>query len=48
MTKEGREEAGIVDLPATSAQAFITFNLDEVVCGALGDNLLSTLSKRKR
>ena len=38
MTKEEREEAGIVDLPATLAQALVTLQSNEVVCGALGEH----------
>ncbi|KAB2460701.1 type I glutamate--ammonia ligase [Bacillus sp. CH126_4D] len=47
MTKEEREEAGIVDLPATLAQALITLQTNEVVCGALGDHLLEHFIEAK-
>ncbi|MEZ2647111.1 type I glutamate--ammonia ligase [Bacillus wiedmannii] len=47
MTKEEREEAGIVDLPATLAQALITLKSNEVVCGALGDHLLEHFIEAK-
>ncbi|TCD30497.1 type I glutamate--ammonia ligase [Bacillus wiedmannii] len=47
MTKEEREEAGIVDLPATLAQALITLQSNEVVCGALGDHLLEHFIEAK-
>ena len=47
MTKEEREEAGIVDLPATLAQALVTLQSDEVVCGALGDHLLEHFIEAK-
>ena len=47
MTKEEREEAGIVDLPATLAQALVTLQSDEVVCGALGEHLLEHFIEAK-
>ncbi|HDR7793562.1 type I glutamate--ammonia ligase [Bacillus paramycoides] len=47
MTKEEREEAGIVDLPATLAQALVTLQSNEVVCGALGDHLLEHFIEAK-
>ncbi|MGH0592134.1 MULTISPECIES: type I glutamate--ammonia ligase [Bacillus] len=47
MTKEEREEAGIVDLPATLAQALITLQSNEVVCGALGEHLLEHFIEAK-
>lgn len=47
MTKEEREEAGIVDLPATLAQALLTLQSNEVVCGALGDHLLEHFIEAK-
>ncbi|MDJ1474110.1 type I glutamate--ammonia ligase [Bacillus sp. LS15-K4] len=47
MTKEEREEAGIVDLPATLAQALITLQSNEVVCSALGDHLLEHFIEAK-
>ena len=48
MTKEEREEAGIVDLPATLAQALVTLQSNEVISNALGDPYLSTSSKRRK
>ncbi|TPV44542.1 type I glutamate--ammonia ligase [Bacillus dicomae] len=47
MTKEEREEAGIIDLPATLAQALVTLQANEVVCGALGDHLLEHFIEAK-
>ncbi|EEL86734.1 type I glutamate--ammonia ligase [Bacillus cereus] len=47
MTKEEREEAGIVDLPATLAQALVTLQSNEIVCGALGDHLLEHFIEAK-
>ncbi|MGG0459583.1 type I glutamate--ammonia ligase [Bacillus mycoides] len=47
MTKEEREEAGIVDLPATLAQALVTLQANEVVCSALGDHLLEHFIEAK-
>ncbi|OTY12924.1 type I glutamate--ammonia ligase [Bacillus thuringiensis serovar navarrensis] len=47
MTKEEREEAGIVDLPATLAQALVTLQSNEIVCGALGDHLLERFIEAK-
>ncbi|MBW3495116.1 MULTISPECIES: type I glutamate--ammonia ligase [Bacillus] len=47
MTKEEREEAGIVDLPATLAQALVTLQANEIVCGALGDHLLEHFIEAK-
>lgn len=47
MTKEEREEAGIVDLPATLAQALVTLQSNEVVCGALGEHLLEHFIEAK-
>ncbi|MES5956160.1 type I glutamate--ammonia ligase [Bacillus fungorum] len=47
MTKEEREEAGIVDLPATLAQALVTLQSNEVICGALGDHLLEHFIEAK-
>ncbi|PGZ08098.1 type I glutamate--ammonia ligase [Bacillus cereus] len=47
MTKEEREEAGIVDLPATLAQALVTLQSNEVVCSALGDHLLEHFIEAK-
>ncbi|HDR7516914.1 type I glutamate--ammonia ligase [Bacillus mobilis] len=47
MTKEEREEAGIVDLPATLAQALVTLQSNEVVCGALGNHLLEHFIEAK-
>lgn len=47
MTKEEREEAGIADLPATLAQALVTLQSNEVVCGALGDHLLEHFIEAK-
>ncbi|MDZ5609665.1 type I glutamate--ammonia ligase [Bacillus pseudomycoides] len=47
MTKEEREEAGIVDLPATLAQALVTLQSDEIVCGALGEHLLEHFIEAK-
>ena len=48
MTKEEREEAGIVDLPATLAQALVTLQSNEVISNALEITYLSTSSKRKK
>ncbi|QWH18745.1 type I glutamate--ammonia ligase [Bacillus mycoides] len=47
MTKEEREEAGIVDLPATLAQALVTLQSNEIICGALGDHLLEHFIEAK-
>ncbi|PEM66859.1 type I glutamate--ammonia ligase, partial [Bacillus pseudomycoides] len=47
MTKEEREEAGIVDLPATLAQALVTLQSNEIVCGALGEHLLEHFIEAK-
>lgn len=47
MTKEEREEAGIVDLPATLAQALVILQSNEIVCGALGDHLLEHFIEAK-
>ncbi|MCU5377748.1 type I glutamate--ammonia ligase [Bacillus cereus] len=47
MTKEEREEAGIIDLPATLAQALVTLQSNEVVCGALGEHLLEHFIEAK-
>ncbi|MBE5108845.1 type I glutamate--ammonia ligase [Bacillus thuringiensis] len=47
MTKEEREEAGIVDLPATLAQALVTLQSNEVVCSALGEHLLEHFIEAK-
>ncbi|HHT7240189.1 MULTISPECIES: type I glutamate--ammonia ligase [Bacillus] len=47
MTKEEREEAGIVDLPATLAQALVTLQSNEIVCGALGNHLLEHFIEAK-
>ncbi|WP_242282402.1 type I glutamate--ammonia ligase [Bacillus cereus group sp. BfR-BA-01346] len=47
MTKEEREEAGIVDLPATLAQALITLQSNEVISNALGDHLLEHFIEAK-
>lgn len=47
MTKEEREEAGIVDLPATLAQALATLQSNETVCGALGEHLLEHFIEAK-
>lgn len=45
MTKEEREEAGIVDLPATLAQALVTLQSNEVISNALGDHLLEQIGR---
>lgn len=47
MTKEEREEAGIVDLPATLAQALVTLQSNEVISKALGDHLLEHFIEAK-
>ncbi|MDQ4482474.1 type I glutamate--ammonia ligase [Bacillus cereus] len=47
MTKEEREEAGIVDLPATLAQALVTLQSSEVISNALGDHLLEHFIEAK-
>ncbi|AAS42636.1 MULTISPECIES: type I glutamate--ammonia ligase [Bacillus] len=47
MTKEEREEAGIVDLPATLAQALVTLQANEVISNALGDHLLEHFIEAK-
>ncbi|ABS22619.1 type I glutamate--ammonia ligase [Bacillus cytotoxicus] len=47
MTKEEREEAGIVDLPATLAQALLTLQSNEVICKALGEHLLEHFIEAK-
>lgn len=47
MTKEEREEAGIVDLPATLAQALVTLQSNEVISNALGDHLLERFIEAK-
>ncbi|AAP27570.1 MULTISPECIES: type I glutamate--ammonia ligase [Bacillus] len=47
MTKEEREEAGIVDLPATLAQALVTLQSNEVISNALGDHLLEHFIEAK-
>ncbi|WP_369903082.1 type I glutamate--ammonia ligase [Bacillus manliponensis] len=47
MTKEEREQAGIVDLPATLAQALVTLQSNEVICAALGDHLLEHFVEAK-
>lgn len=47
MTKEEREQAGIVDLPATLAQALATLQSDEVICDALGEHLLEHFVEAK-
>ncbi|MFD3445585.1 type I glutamate--ammonia ligase [Microbacteriaceae bacterium 4G12] len=47
MTKEEREQAGIIDLPATLAQALDRLQSDEVICGALGEHLLEHFIEAK-
>ncbi|ADK06267.1 TPA: type I glutamate--ammonia ligase [Bacillus anthracis] len=47
MIKEEREEAGIVDLPATLAQALVTLQSNEVISNALGDHLLEHFIEAK-
>ncbi|KEK21690.1 type I glutamate--ammonia ligase [Bacillus gaemokensis] len=47
MTREEREEAGIADLPATLAQALVTLQSNEIVCGALGNHLLEHFIEAK-
>ncbi|PHA03071.1 type I glutamate--ammonia ligase [Bacillus pseudomycoides] len=47
MTKEEREEAGIIDLPATLAQALVTLQSNEIICGALGEHLLEHFIEAK-
>ena len=47
MTKKEREEAGIVDLPATLAQALNYIQSNEVISNALGDHLLEHFIEAK-
>jgi glutamine synthetase len=47
MTKDEREKAGIVDLPATLAQALVNLKSDEVICSALGEHLLDHFIEAK-
>ncbi|ONK23748.1 type I glutamate--ammonia ligase [Bacillus sp. VT-16-64] len=47
MTKEQRKEYGIVDLPATLAQALELLKTDEVVTNALGSHLLEHFVEAK-
>ncbi|KMY49533.1 type I glutamate--ammonia ligase [Peribacillus loiseleuriae] len=47
MTKEEREENGIVDLPATLYAALERLKEDEVIMGALGDHLLEHFIEAK-
>ncbi|WP_379967485.1 type I glutamate--ammonia ligase [Ectobacillus sp. sgz5001026] len=47
MTKEEREQTGIIDLPATLAQAIDKLQSDEVMCEALGDHLLEHFVEAK-
>lgn len=47
MTKSEREKAGIVDLPATLAEALDNLKTDEVICNALGQHLLEHFIEAK-
>ncbi|PLT34111.1 type I glutamate--ammonia ligase [Bacillus sp. V5-8f] len=47
MNKEEREEAGIVDLPATLAAALDVLKSNEVICSALGSHLLEHFVEAK-
>ncbi|MEI4828911.1 type I glutamate--ammonia ligase [Bacillus sp. FJAT-53711] len=47
MTPEEREQAGIIDLPATLAQALNELKSNEIICGALGDHLLEHFIEAK-
>ncbi|MBO9128921.1 type I glutamate--ammonia ligase [Bacillus sp. 165] len=47
MTKEEREKAGIVDLPATLAHALDNLKTDEIICSALGNHLLEHFIEAK-
>ena len=47
MTKEEREEVGIVDLPATLAAALDVLKSDEVIKDALGAHLLEHFVEAK-
>ncbi|WP_028399078.1 type I glutamate--ammonia ligase [Ectobacillus panaciterrae] len=47
MTKTERENAGIVDLPATLAQALDRLKSDEIICAALGEHLLDHFVEAK-
>ncbi|CAG9613775.1 Glutamine synthetase [Bacillus rhizoplanae] len=47
MTPEEREKAGIIDLPATLAQALNELKSNEIICGALGDHLLEHFIEAK-
>ncbi|MEI4802817.1 type I glutamate--ammonia ligase [Bacillus sp. NPDC077411] len=47
MTPEEREKAGIIDLPATLAQALNELKSSEIICGALGEHLLEHFIEAK-
>lgn len=47
MTPEERENAGIIDLPATLAQALKELKSNEIICGALGEHLLEHFIEAK-
>ncbi|GER67871.1 glutamine synthetase [Weizmannia acidilactici] len=47
MTKEEREEAGIIDLPGTLLQALENLKSDEVMTEALGDHILEHFLEAK-
>jgi glutamine synthetase len=47
MTKEERVENGIVDLPATLAQALDLLKTDEVIINALGEHLFEHFMEAK-
>ncbi|MCP1124603.1 type I glutamate--ammonia ligase [Bacillus sp. AFS018417] len=47
MTPEEREQAGIIDLPATLAQALNELKSNEIICGALGEHLLEHFIEAK-
>ncbi|MGG0237726.1 type I glutamate--ammonia ligase [Bacillus rhizoplanae] len=47
MTPEEREQAGIIDLPATLAQALKELKSNEIICGALGEHLLEHFIEAK-
>ena len=47
MTKQQRQEAGIIDLPATLADALELLKTDEVITNALGSHLLEHFIEAK-
>ena len=48
MTKEEREEVGIVDLTCNISRALETLKANEVIVAALGEHLLNTSLKQKK